>query len=286
MHGGLLRWSDLRAWDYDYPDYLILSASIYDSSWWAGEIAKQKRDRNDGFNLSMRLYQDLLGRPDPARTVPWIEHLHTIRSLSTSAPAVILFGWPEPVEYWLGPWTTQPLRIALNGVLRAKWLSGYFGANDGIVSGPELRIFRVNPMDSACPRERAFSDAGGEASKPLRAFDGTPAYWTADGKGSALNGKYLAIDFGCRTQMGGREIKITWLESASTPAALRIEASDDGQNWRGVATHQPKYSTGDLGAKIDSIQIDPTVRARYWRFVADSVPDRHGFAVQDIIIPE
>lgn len=286
MHGGLLRWSDLRAWDYDYPDYIILSASIYDSSWWAGEIAKQQRDRNDGFNLSIRLYQDLLGRPDPARNVPWIEHLHTISPQSTSAPSVILFGWPEPFESWLGPWTTQPLRIAINGVLRAKWLSGYFGANDGIVSGPELRIFRVNPQGSACPRERAFSDAGGDAGKPLRAFDGTPAYWTADGKGAALEGKYLAVDFGCRTQMGGREIRINWLDPVSTPAAIRIEASEDGQSWREVAALRPKYGAADLGARTDTIQIDPAVRARYWKFIADSVPDGRGFAVQDIIIPE
>lgn len=286
MHGGLLRWKDLRGSTFGYPDYIILSSSIYDSPWWAEQISKQRIARNDEQNLSIRLYQDLLGRPDPARHVAWIEHLHTIKSDVSEQPSVVKWQAPPVVSQILGPLAINPVMSTANAGLRLRWLVARFAASNEIVTGPELRIFRINSTDSACPRERAFTNAADAPGMPFFAFDGQQTVWAAPGKGASLEGTYLAVDFGCHTEQGGETIQIAWVDPASTPAAIRVEASKDGSTWQLVAAHAPDHGPAVAPGKIETIKLDRPVKARYWRIVADRVPPARGFAVRDVIIPE
>jgi hypothetical protein len=285
MHGGLLRWRDLRDADFAFPDYIVISSSIYGSQFWAPKIAEQRRPRVDDYGFTMRLYQDLLHRPGaPGRAIPWIEHVATV------APETVdreKYERPPP-SFTAGPMASRvfhSIRKLYSNISDFERLADLYRAG-GLAIGPELRIYRVNPRESACPREEAFASEPSTSAEARWAFDGnTGTRWAAGARGQKARRAFVGIDLGCDTEAGGDSVAIRWIDIASTPAAIAIEISENGVEWRTVARHSP-YLSAASPANVDTVKLDRTTRARYWRVVAEDVPEGRGFALYDVIIPD
>jgi Dolichyl-phosphate-mannose-protein mannosyltransferase len=286
MHGGLMRWRDLRNGGTAYPDYVILSSSIFHAPFWAGKIAAETRPRMDDFDLSLRLYRELLHETGPqGQAIAWISQIGTIKPDAHDASR---FSHAPPA-FTFGPVAAQVFASvhALYGQFsNFKRLIDLHRKPQLVSTGPELRIYRINRRDDTCPREQAFTDDNPADRAAFLAFDQTLSSWMSPRRGPTANGAFIGVDLGCRTDAGGDSIGIRWIDLARTPDSILVEVSDNGQDWRVAARHKPVFTPGQANGTVDKVKLDRATRARFWRVVAESVPEGRGFGVWDIVLPD
>jgi len=287
MHGGLMRWFDLRFYD---PDYVVLSSSIYESAWWARQIQEQTYERDSQEQLSVRLYQDFLGtNTDGAPAYQWIEEVGVVGPTAPPAPydaatsAVFNVLSDVPV---VGPGLAAEYAKFQTVAQRIVRIARNIAGTRRDITGPTLRVFRIAPAKEACGRESAFASSTlNTAYRPVYAFDGMPGRaWTSKERGATVTGEFVGIDFGCKTELAGASVAVEWGLPADVPTRLTIEVSDDGETWIAMGEYDPQITkSGDIG-QISVFDLSQTVRSRFWRVKAIGDSPDGGFFIRDIRI--
>lgn len=302
MHGGVLTWS---AVEVARPDLVVLSSSLYGALWYQRLFETQKFDRWNTQSNNVRLYQDLLAADKPGRTaVPGISLVKTFHS--QLHPVV---AWPSsqandrpaeagasgqfsPPGDWMA-WSAQwgPLSdVMLGNVNRVAYL-GYMlralqgsGVDENPPVGPELRVYRLNPPGTPDGRPAGFASATAAGYLVAYAFDGTGNAWACGLPVAALTQCYIGFDFGRGGERQVNAVRVQWVYGAATPKTMRIEFSSDKENWTSAATVAvPDYPTGAPNFRVDTFNLAPHGRHRYWRIVAaEASSAQHGFALNEI----
>jgi len=289
MHGGLMRWFDLRFYD---PDYVVLSSSIYESSWWARQIQEQTFARDSQEQLSVRLYQDFLGtNTGGVPAYQWIEEVGVVAPTAPPAPFDVttsaIFGVLADVPV-VGPSLASgfaDFRAVTHTVVR---IAHNITGTRRDITGPTLRVFKIAPAEGSCGRESAFASSTLNAAyRPVYAFDGMPGRaWTSTERGAAVVGEFVGIDFGCETELTGDNVAVEWGLPADVPTRLSIEVSEDGEIWAVLGEYEPQIAKSGAIGQISVFDLPRTVQSRFWRVKAIGDSPDGGFFIRDIRISE
>ncbi len=287
MHGGLMRWFDLRFYD---PDYVVLSSSIYDSAWWSKQIQEQSLERDSTEPLSVRLYQDFLGAStDGVPAYKWVEDVGTI---APTAPPPAYNASESSIHRVLakvpivGPSLASEYAVFRSAVQQISRMALNISGDRRDITGPTLRIFRIAPAGGACGRETAFASSTlNTAYRPVYAFDGMPGRaWTSKERGATVAGEFVGIDFGCETEIAGDTVAIEWGLPVDVPTQVGIEVSQDGDQWAALGAYEPQIvKTGEVG-QVSVFELPETVQSRFWRVKAIEDSPDGGFFIRDIRI--
>jgi hypothetical protein len=286
MHGGLMSWSALRIHD---PDYVVLSSSIFESSWYANLITTQNLGRTDAFVYNVRLYQDFLGTKNDGKPVPpWVQAVHSISATPAEKhnPPLWLVALGDTVPHIGKPFVKGLIGFDIHLWTFRHLFENAIGLRNDLF-GPTLKIFRLNGADEACGREQV-SETGGtlEGYQPAFAFDGTSAAWVSAKIGKAAEGVSIAVNFGCGEVRGGSIIDILWATAETRPHGFRIEASQDGKEWINLGDFSTRDDPPFVTGKANRYVLSQSVRAQRWRFTVTQMPEKAFMGIADIVIPE
>jgi hypothetical protein len=149
MHGGVLTWRQLRSYR---PDVVVLSSSLYGAPWYVELRGKQRLQRDDPNEYSMRLYQDLLDSTAPGPTaIPGVELL---KSFSANYPPAAPTP-PSPAEQALRRLLLQASflpsfvvnKLDTNVVLffhYRRLMAGAAALGDSLAVGPSLKVYHLD----------------------------------------------------------------------------------------------------------------------------------------------
>ena len=310
MHGlgGVLTWPQVRKYK---PDYIILSSSLYGSSWYQELRRTQNLDSFDVYPYSMRLYQDLVetNTPGPTR-IPGVElvreerpRMPEVESCKDRFEKPIVVGMPSA---WYFPnWLRTRLVEHLASLSRICTIFMLARRNEGpAMVGPTLKVFRIDPsaeiLQTAHAQQavratpsRAFASSTAPGYLPEYAFDKTGNAWAAEPSISQV-GNFVGYDFGPDQAQAVSRIRIMWVYELATPSGIRIEYSDDGLLWKAAGEFAVKYPKGPFRwwqkdeSKwwVSEHKLENAGAHRFWRVVASEVEPGHAFALAEITLVE
>ena len=284
MFGDLLKYNDL----YErQPDYIVLSASMYDARHYAELLKTQHFTMQNEGPYSVRLYQDLLNTEKPGTMAsPGIEY---VRSFTASAGRLQDCVTGDETERSYKPWLGEAafsqaseLILSLFGgswiglwlverVAPQVWLFNHAGKLvDAIVgricitTGWTLRLYRIHPPGSPDGFSTPFASSTRKGFTALAAFDGQPSTW-APAPEEALNSA-IGFDFG-----GGGEKPITRVRIGSAHAELAatkvevLNTPTTGRTGKSGGVFEVDIDRSHNGVSSDHELLNQVGAHRLWR---------------------
>ena len=96
-------------------------------------------------------------------------------------------------------------------------------------------------------------------------------------------GQFIGFDFGDRSAKAVAQVRVQWTDASATPAAIRVEYSDDGDAWGAANRFEvAPYLPGAADYRIDTFRLQPQAPHRFWRIVADQTPGDSKFRISEL----
>jgi hypothetical protein len=272
-------WRTITGYD---PDYLVITSWIYDSEYFKPLVDNQSLDDDDTYGFSVRVYQDLLKTNELGPTDrQGIEYVANIVPLPL--PDTKLGWWPTITVPGFNSATVWVAAVGdALGQISAKE-DAIWHPPQRPVTGPKFRVYRFNPAGTPNGRPTAVASSERPGHEARRAFDGTVEFWEAAAMGPAAAGQFIGFDFGDRGAKGVAQVRVQWTDASATPAAIRVEYSDDGDSWTAASRFEvAPYLAGAAGHRIDTFRLQHRAPHRFWRIVADQIPEDFKFRISEL----